>query len=112
MFFIDQTSSVDLSAHFTLLFVSFSLIVQGNFFWPVKELILTEGASATATPTSRTVAGAPGQACADVCFKNYPTSTQYCDSAAMKSLTSTAALSTALNGVSVAVRSPLLAACA
>ncbi len=74
--------------------------------------MLSEGPSATATPVSRTVAGALGQACADVCYKNYPTSTQYCDSSALKALTSTAALQTALSGVSVAVRSPLLSACA
>ncbi len=48
---------------------------KGNFFWPVQELILTEGAAASSTPLSRTVAGAAGEACADTCFKNYFTST-------------------------------------
>jgi hypothetical protein len=85
---------------------------KGNFYWPIKELILTEGASAPANPTSRTVAGAPGMACADVCYTQFPNSNPYCDAAAMTALQSTSSLQSQLNGVDVAVRSPLLAACA
>jgi hypothetical protein len=70
---------------------------------------LTEG-SAPAPTTQQTVIGAPGQACADVCYKQTPT-TPYCNSAAMNAITSQATLATTLAN-KAPVRSPFLAQCA
>jgi hypothetical protein len=82
---------------------------KGNFYWPAKELRLTEGASPPPA-TQQTVIGAPGQACADVCYKQTP-STPYCNAAAMNAVTSQAALVTTIAN-QVPVRTPYLAQCA
>jgi hypothetical protein len=82
---------------------------KGNFYWPAKELRLTEG-TAPAPTAQQTVIGAPGQACADVCYKQTPT-TPYCNAAAMNAVTSQATLITTLAN-KAPVRTPYLAQCA
>ena len=83
---------------------------RGSFYYLAEELVLKEGkAPPPFAGSQQTVIGAPGTACANVCYQQTP-KTPYCHAQAMLDIASPAQLDTVL-GTGLSLNTPYLAAC-